>query len=322
MARKSVLIGDNVLADDGDNPYMDGEIPYDMMIWHADADCGWGWGDVELLKSPQEQFNKLIATILENALLMSNAIWIGDADALTKEEWRKLNNAPGSHVKKRPGRELRREPGVGLPEYVFNLANFFKVGKDEITGMVDVMRGIRSGQVSSGVGIESLQMAAQALVRLRARALESLHARIGRKLISRIFQFYEPERIFAALKARSSKYDEQIKEIESELLKSTTKRKEKSWMDVVFRIEPGSSLQLARQEQKDLSLTLRKMQVIDDRALLDTLEYPHREEILHRVERKRQDEANKEVADQQPASHAGQSTQFPNQTGGSPAGDM
>jgi len=320
MSRKSVLIGESVLADDGENPYHDGEIPQDMLIWHIDPDCGWGWGDVELLTNPQEQFNKVLATILENAILMSNAIWVGDADALTKEEWMKLNNAPGSHVKKRPGRELRREAGVPLPSYVFDIANFLKVSKDEITGMVDVMRGIRSGQVASGVGIEALQMAAQALVRLRARAIESMQARIGRKLVSRIFQFYEPERIFAALKARQSKYDEQIKEIESELLKPTTKRKERAWMDVVFQIEPGSSLQLVKQERKQESMELRKMQVIDDRALLEDLEYPHREEVLKRVEHKRQDEANQEVAAQNPASHAGASTQFPNQVNASPAG--
>lgn len=319
MSRKSVLIGEAVLADDGDNPYQDGVFPQDMLAWHADPDCGWSWGDVELLTNPQEQFNKLLATILENAILMSNAIWVGDADALTKEEWIKLTNAPGAHVKKRPGRELRREAGAALPAYVFQVANFLKVAKDEITGMVDVMRGIRTGQVSSGVGIEALQMAAQALVRLRARNIEAMQARIGRKIISRIFQFYEPERIFEALRARQSKYEEQIKEIESELLRPVSKRKEKAWLDVVFQIEPGSSLQLVKQERKQESMNLRKMQVIDDRALLEDLDYPHREDVLKRVEMKRQDESNQEVALQQPASHAGASTQFPNQTGGSPA---
>jgi hypothetical protein len=321
MSRKSVVIGDSVLADDGDNPYQDGEFPQDMLAWHVDPDCGWSWGDVELLVNPQEQFNKLMATIIENAILMSNAIWVGDADALTKEEWTKLTNAPGAHVKKRPGRELRREAGVALPAYVFEIMNFLKVAKDEITGMVDVMRGIRTGQVSSGVGIEALQLAAQALIRLRSRSIEAMQARIGRKLISRFFQFYGPERIFEALKARQSKYEQQIKEIESELLRPITKRKEHAWMDVVFQIEPGSSLQLAKQERKGESMNLRKMQVIDDRALLEDLEYPHREDVLKRTEMKRQDEANKEVEGQKPASNAGASTQFPNQTGGSPAGE-
>uniref|UniRef100_A0A6M3K0N4 Putative head tail connector protein n=1 Tax=viral metagenome TaxID=1070528 RepID=A0A6M3K0N4_9ZZZZ len=319
MSRKSVLIGDAVLADDGDNPYNDGSFPTDMIIWHSDPDSGWGWGDVELLTSPQEQFNKLLAIIIENATLMSNAIWIGDADALSKEDWNKLTNAPGKHVRIRPGRALRREAGVALPPYIFQIANFLKVAKDELTGMVDVMRGIRTGQVASGVGIESLQLAAQALVRLRARALESLHARMGRKLISRLFQFYTPERIFEVLKARSEKYDEQIKEIQSELLKKPTSRREDAWTDVTFTIEPGSNLQLERQQRKTEAMNLRKMQVIDDRALLEVLEYPHREEVIKRVEKKRQDAANQEIAAQQPASHAGASTQFPNQTGGSPA---
>jgi len=313
--RKSVMVGE-VIADDGDNPYNDGELPVDMLTWHVDFNSGWGWGDVELLKNPQELSNKIMSVIIENITLMSNAIWVGDADALAKEDWKKLNSAPGTYVKKRPGRELRREPGVPLPDYILNVLDNVGMAGEKITGMVDVMRGIRTGQVSSGVGIESLQMMAQALIRLRARALETVYARVGRKLTSRIFQFYKPDKIIEVLKNRQG--NKAVEAVVSELIKPISERRKDAWTDIIFKIEPGSSLALAQTQKRAESIQLHELQIIDDEAVLDDLEYPHRNKVLERVRKKRQDDANKEVpARTGPGS---QGSQFPNQTGASPAG--
>jgi len=319
QSRKVIMVGD-VIADDGDNPYNDGQFPFDMLSWHTDFETMWGWGDVELLESPQTLVNKVYATILENIILMSNAIWIGDADAMAKEDWKNLTNAPGSYVKKRIGRELRREPGVPLPAYVLDTLQSLKMDSEQITGMVDVMRGIRTGQVSSGVGIENLQMMAQALIRLRARALEAMQERVGRKLISRIFQFYEPKRIFEVLNESMGYSQGTMETISSELLKPVSKRNKEAWTDLVFRIEPWSSLGLAKAQRRIESMKLREMQVIDDKALLDDLEYPHRNKVLKRMVEERQAAGAMppEVA-QSPGKGA---TQFPVQQNASPAGRM
>jgi len=312
-ARKVVMIGD-VIADDGPNPYNDGEFPIDLFGWHTDFDTAWSWGDVELLKNPQELMNKIIATVLENIALMSNAIWIGDQDALTKEEWIRLNNAPGSYVKKRPGRELRREPGVPLPNYVLDTLGKLEGASEKITGMVDVVRGITSGQVASGVGIESLQMMAQALIRLRARSLEAVHERVGRKLISRIFQYYQPDKIFEVLRETKQIDPKTIEPIVSELLKPISKRKSEAWTDIAFSVEPWSSLGLAQSQRRIESMRLYELKAIDDEALLDDLEYPHRTEVLKRMHEKREAEQTPETGGQ-PGDTA---TQFPHQAGASP----
>jgi hypothetical protein len=320
-ARKSVLIN-NVLADDGPNPYDDGLYPLDIMNWHRDFYSCYGWGDVELLKSPQLLLNKIMASVIENINLTSNAIWIGDVDALSKEEWLRLNNAPGSYVKKKPDRELRRESGVPLPSYVLQTMGAVKQGAEESTGMVDVMQGNRTGQVASGVGIESLQMMAQSLIRLRARDLENVQDRIGRKLISRIFQFVPPEEILEVIKDSKNVDDQAMEAITSELLKPIAKRKKNGWTDYAFNVEPGSSLGLAKQQKHIQSLNLRKLEVIDDKALLEDLEYPHRTQVL---KRKAAENAAKEKAALQQQGPGGapggpQSGQFPMQSGGSPVG--
>lgn len=315
--RKIIQIGE-VIADDGSNPYTDGLFPSDMFTWHSDFHSCWGWGDVELLKNPQELQNKIVALVVENLMLSSNAIWIGDTDALSKEDWIKLNNAPGSYVKKKPGRELRREPGLPFPEYVLKVMQFLGAAKDEMTGMVDVMRGVRTGQVSSGVGIESLQLMAQALIRLRSRSVEAMDARIGRKLISRIFQYYEPEKIVELLKLNRDSAT--IQAYSSELLKPINQRNMQWTNDLMFRIEPGSSLGLAKTQRRIEAFKLHQAQAIDDEALLNDLEYPNREKVLKRTEQKRQDSENLEVAARTNPQAGGKTQRFPNQAGGSPKG--
>lgn len=313
--RRAMMVGEEVV-DDGENPYNDGMFPVDMLHWHLDFSSCWGWGDVELLRNPQELTNKIVATVIENIMLMSNAIWIGDADALDKKEWDRLNNAPGNYVKKKPGRELRREPGVPLPTYVQQVLADLGIRSEKITGMVDVVRGIASGQISSGVGVESLQLMAQALIRLRARAAEQVHARVGKKLVSRIFQFYGPERVQPLLDVQANKSADGEVAITSELLKPISKRKKDAWKDVMFKIEPGSSLGLAKTQRRIESMQLRKMEVIDDEALLEDLEYPHRTEVLERTRMKRQDDEDLEVQ----AQRGDKGSQFPHQPGASPAG--
>lgn len=315
QARKVVMVGD-VIVDDGDNPYNDGEFPVDLLAWHTDFDSAWGWGDVELLKNPQELINKITAAVMENIALMSNAIWVGDDDALTAKEWARLNSAPGTYVKKRRGRELHREPGVALPAYVQQTVQGLIGSQEKITGMIDVMRGDSSGQVSSGVGIESLQLMAQALIRLRARSIEAMQARIGRKLISRIFQFFEPEKILEVLRDTESVDSELMKSVQTELLKPITERKDDAWTKVGFKIEPGSSLGLAKAQRHIESMKLKEMGSIDDEALLEDIEYPHRKKVLLRMAKKREAEAVPEVGP--PAGSGG--TQFPTQKNASPSG--
>jgi hypothetical protein len=65
-------------------------------------------------------------------------------------------------------------------------------------------------------------------------------------------------------------------------------------------------------------MQLHKLGIIDDQAVLDDLEYPHREKVLKRVRAKRQREDDKEIPPR--LSPGSQGSQFPNQTGGSPAG--
>ncbi len=314
QCRKVTMIND-IIVSDGPNPYWDGYFPIDMIDWHIDMDSAWGWGDVELLKGPQELINKIVAVTVENAIMMSNAIWIGDADALSKKDWEKLSNEPGSNVRVRPGKELKREPGVALPNHVFQLAEYFKsVGIDELSGMVDVMKGMRTGQVESGVAIESLQLMAQSLIRLKARALESLMKRIGQKLISRIFQFYTSDRILNMI-GTDDKF-RQFGFVRSELVKRHSGREEDAFKDFQFMVVPGSSLAMSKMQKVMMATQLFQMGLIDELELLQTMDYPNAERVAAKAVKRRQEMMQMQGQQGGPGDKGKSNvTSFPNQVG-------
>ena len=286
QCRKVTMINDLIVSD-GSNPYWDGQFPLDMMEWHMDMDTPWGWGDVELLKGPQELINKIMATVVENAIMMSNAIWVGDADALSKKDWDKLSNEPGSTVRVRPGKQMRREPGVPLPNYVFELANYFKsVGIEELSGMVDVMKGVRTGQVESGVAIESLQLMAQATIRLKARMMEGMLKRIGQKLIARIFQYWTSDRIVNLIGSDES--FRQYEFIRSDLIRKHKGRIEDAFKDYQFMVVPGSSLAISKMQKVMMATQLFQMGIIDELELLQTMDYPNAEKVAKKAQVRRQ----------------------------------
>ena len=65
-------------------------------------------------------------------------------------------------------------------------------------------------------------------------------------------------------------------------------------------------------------MRLREMKVIDDRALLEDLEYPHREEVLERVKAWKAELAEQEAEAE--SSAGDRTTRFPHQAGASPRG--
>jgi hypothetical protein len=252
----------------------------------------------------------MVATIVENAVLMTNGIWVGDADALDKKGWDTLTNEPGSVVKKRPGKELRREPGTPVPESLFRVLDMFKsYGIDEITGMVDVMRGMRTGQVESGVAIESLQLAAQAMIRLKARAMESLIKRIGQKLISRIFQYYTEDRILNLVGVQEE--FRQFKFVRSELVRPHANRVADAFRDYQFMIVPGSSLAMSKMQKSMQATQLFQLGLIDELEYLQTIEYPNAEKVAIKAKARRAEMMQAQAAQ----GGKGNSRSFPNQIG-------
>ena len=274
---------DQILVDE-QCPYWDGFNPYELYNWRIDIENIWGKGEAKTLIHPQESLNKLMSLFLENAIKINNVMWIGDKDALDPREWDSLVDAPGAIIKKNPGRELRREAPPAMPLHYLELVQLLKEFIKNLSGETDITRGERAGKLTSGQAVESMQNAAQTLIRERARMLESFLMRVFQKVISRIFQFYTTDRFFHMF----GKDNELIeffmsRDVLLQAVKAGQILPQEASKQFKFTIAPGSSLSLTRVQRGLLASQLFQMGAIDEEALLEMVDFPDRKEVLGRV---------------------------------------
>lgn len=282
--RYVILAGNDVVLHDEANPYWDGLHPFDMMDWYVDVDTAYGVAEISALKNPQILYNKIIEVLIENGMLMNNGAWIADYNAFDADGWKQLTNIPGQIIKKRPGTEVRRDTAAGVPTNLLQLAQYLETFIEKEPGIAE-LQGRKPGQVQSSMGVEALQMMAAAMIRIKARALESLLQRVGQKFISRVIQFYTTSRVLYSVGPEGSfkEYvfvrDQFHKAYSAAALKDAHR-------DFRFRVVPGSSLSMSKTQKAMLYAELFKIGAIDDQCLLETLEVPGWEDILQRTKAK------------------------------------
>lgn len=299
---RHLIIAGGCIVEDGANPYIDGNHSFDGMEWGFNVDSAYGRNEVDLLESPQILFNKLLASVMENAIMMGNSIWVGDRDALLKDEWKNLINEPGSVIQKKRGTDLHRESPPPLPAYLLGFGEMLVNGIEKLSGVTEVTEGRRPGQVTSGVAIESLAIMAQTTLRLKARQLESLIQRIGQKLISRIFAYYTTDRVFNLIddKGHPEYFTFQRKEIEKAI-----KERGITFQDYIFKVVPTSSLAMTKWQKGLMATQLYQLGLIDEEAALDALEFPNRDLIMKRMSEKQAQQAELMTAIQQQGGNGG-----------------
>lgn len=300
--RHIIVAGGEIVVDDK-NPYWDKMFPVNVLDWHRNPDSAWGDGEVVDLMELQKLLNKLIAIIVENSLLMTNAIWIGDSNALLPDEWDGLDNVPGLKVKKKPGSELRREQGQPLPAGMFNVLSYLEQAIEKLSGSTEVVQGKTPGQVRSGTAIEALQTAAMAVIRLKSRAVEALMESVGQKLISRIFQYESDSRQMWSVKSDSDyqkfKFVADVLKGKLPEAKKYSKNMNDMWRHFMFKIRPGSSLAMNKWQQAVLAMQMYQAQpkpLIDRLGVLETLDWPGRSDILDRLKAEEEEDMANQMA--------------------------
>jgi hypothetical protein len=189
--------GDIILKDEA-NPYWDGEFPIDMVDWRMDVDSPWGMDDVRDLKKLNESMNRLGDGIMRNAMFASQAWVIADQDAVDPEMWKKITSEGGLIVRKRPTREFRRDPAPQLPGFLFQMLTTIPQFAAHLTGNDEAGGGGKGNKKGGAEGvIDGLQSAGSSMARVIARRYESFVSRIGQKIISRVLQFYDEDRMLS-----------------------------------------------------------------------------------------------------------------------------
>jgi hypothetical protein len=296
-----VCIANGMMLHDGELPYEDLEIPYQKYINSSDPRQFFGISEVEQLASPQIIINKILSYTIDVLLYTSNPIWVVDNSADVDTD--ALNNIPGSVVEKSPGSEVRRENGPplnpGFTQTLDRLIGWF----NDIAGSSDFSRGEATGGVTAASAIEQLISASRTRIRQRMRNMDCYLRGVGRHWLNRVLQFYTAPRIFRMTNEDGSQYflkmhvdnvqDQQGNpakqatiqkyEVVDGLATITDTQKLILKGELDSKVTAGSDLPFEAADKERRALALFDRQIIDAQEVLDSLNYPNKEQILQRM---------------------------------------
>lgn len=333
---RKIVIASKVVLENTENPYEDGEIPFQRLLNYAVPHEFWGISEVEQLEGPQKTFNKLLNFALDVLTLMGNPIWVVDNTSGIDTD--NLVNKPGLVVEKNQGSEVRREEGVQLQPYVLQLTEKMVEWFDSVSGSQEVSRGVQPTGITAASAISSLQEAAQTRLRQKARNMDYYLQDLGRQWLSRTFQFRTAPEIFRLtgsdgamnyfrLHVEDHQFTEMVEkpnpmgipELVSQPTGEIGKRVvvqpygENGQMDLTqqkvyetrakfdVRVVTGSSLPFAKAEKETKLLNLFDRGIIDQEEVLKESDYPNWQAVKLRMEQAAQAKAQAEtMAQQQP----------------------
>lgn len=288
------------------NPYFDGLWDVEWLDNTPDLDHPWGRSEVGALRFLQESFNRE-GNLLVKAGLRNGFPWIfAPNNALSPEKVRELEDLEQMVVQYQYGRDVRRDVPPINPGEQLAMMNMILTLCDFIVGTGDAgMKGQGRVEQRSGEQLEGLQRAGQAIVRAEARRLEAFLARVGKKIISRIFQFYSDDRLMAYYGGGDSfqkflfERKKLVAEIQTLGAKEALRKAKKdgreapdigevtdamltaikgAWRDFDFKIVPESSLATTKVQRAMLRFQLAQALMIPKRDVLETAGYANPEE--------------------------------------------
>ncbi|MFQ5757179.1 MAG: hypothetical protein ACE5H7_13965 [Acidiferrobacterales bacterium] len=290
-----IVRGGNIILADDQNPFWDGNFPIDGFNWDIDIEHAWGRGEVQRFTRIQNSIDRIGDSLVRNMLINNNTVLIGDNDALDPDQWKTLTNIEGLIIKKRAGREFTRQAPPVLPPEFFGIPRQLIDLISMLSGMREVVQGTRPGGITSGVAVEGLQQSALTLVRRVARNLETTMCGVGQKLISRIFQFFNSDRMLMRVGQNEDwqSYAFSRKELLQQVLingdgspvptEDIGLRLRSAFNDFRFLIRPGSSLAQSRIQRGIQAISLFQLGLIDDEEVMRVVEWPDRDAVLQRA---------------------------------------
>jgi hypothetical protein len=277
LIRHVVVAGGTVLVDEP-NPYWHGMYPIDMLDWGVENEHPWGQSEIKQLRSAQSALNHLASQILRNTNLMNNFTVMADSNAFDPDQWDSLSNRPAIILRRRPNTRVEFQSPPALPAYLFTLIEFLMGAIDKVGGMNEAARGSGS-PTQSGVAVESLQIAAQTVIRFQARRIEAFLERLFTKSIALIYQYYTGKRVLRIYgpgqDLKTYIFDRAVL---TQGLGAASIREQ--FRDFSLHIRPGSSLNATRIQRSVIYGNLFQMQLVPGLDVLKAAEIPNPEETL------------------------------------------
>lgn len=265
----------------------------------------WGMGEVIQIKDPQKMINKFRSSIVNILRFTSDPPLLVDEGAIDDDDIDNWINEPGIVIEKAPGSQVgwmqMQMPDVGLINYIQDSERDINV----ISGMMD-WNPSRSGNLPSGKSLFEYQEIAQTRLRLKMKNMKSSLKKLGIILAKMLLQYYTEPRIIQVMGDQGKESIKMFKMPpgpEAEAIKQQITEagmiplnlaEVKPDFDVEVSVEPAMPLNKSAKFQ--LSQQLYSMQLIDQKAVLDAIDYPERDKVMARMASAAQAQQEAQVA--------------------------
>lgn len=267
--RLIIIAGGRVLHD-GPNPYKHGRFPYAELFINQLPGEGSGLGAVQNLVPIQKELNKTLGQIIDNKNLMGHGQWKADSRAGVKAKL--IRAIPGLVIKYRFGGNLEKLETKPLPNYIVQFVEHCMLALDRVSGVSDVTEGRKPTGITAGIAIESLQEAAQAVMRLDVGNLEDALQETGEQWIGLMQQYYEGGRVVRVTDPQTHQYT---------FYRLTDEAIRGQWE---LMVAPGSTLPRSREARFGQALQAYQAQLFDRVEALKFMDHPGRDEALRRLQ--------------------------------------
>lgn len=287
---RRIIRSKDVILWDGPNTYWDGRWPIDWFDWIVDPEHPYGHSEPNRLKRVQLSFNEIMDGLVENQILSNVMTVVGDYDAITPKQWNMLQKLKNSLALAKRNRNstitVTPPPTFGADK--ISVAKSLFTYAQIITGVTDATLGENPGSLQSGVAIEGLQEGAKLMNRARASRLEDFFARVGNKLIARVFQFMTSDRVLTMLGPTDEAIDYAFQRTELFLNDDgepvTDKEREEVFKYMRFAVLPGSSAPGTRAKRAEAMLKLHMLGAASRKMVLQSADFQDPDQMLAEAE--------------------------------------
>lgn len=283
---KAVVAG-NVLLEH--RTYVYPWYPFVMEWIYPSDESIYGYGDGYDVLLPQLIINKLNELSIEGAAIQSHGNWVTEVGNIQqKSQFQKYAQMGGSILPVADIGRTQRVPGGNVPTTLFAHYRQELQAMETICGRYDVAQGRTPRNIQAASAIALLLQQSGGRVRQRARAVSSFVEQIIKMVVDLIGMNYTVDRIIRVEGENGAVSWETVSP--QDLLRT------KTWYDPLtgqqhmetyvpemdVEVTAGTETPTSRVYYSELAMQLYQQGIIDDEALLDTLQFPRWREILAR----------------------------------------
>lgn len=299
--------------------------PFAVDWLYPSDESAYGYGDGYDMLLPQLMINKLNEIAMEGHSAASIGNWIAQEGGIRNiAQFQKYASTGSSILPVTDVNAVRRDIGGQVPGSVFTHYGQEQRAMETVSGRLDISQGRAPRGVRAASAISLLLQQAAGRVRQRSRALAGFEKQIVSLQIMYIGHCYDDERLLRVVGADGMvEWDTFNRSDIVRVMKYTDpetgqQREEEYIPDLDINISVGAETPTSKAYYAEQALQLFQMQVIDDVALLDVLDFPKWRQIHDRMVKVREEQQQAQMQQQQAQQQA--QAQAQQQGGGGMAG--